>query len=36
MKFLVISHYAGEKDIDKVLNDIAVRKAYADMEKTSA
>lgn len=35
-KYLVVSHYTGEKDIDKVINDIAVKKAYADIDKTSA
>jgi len=35
-RFLVISHYTGEKDVDKVLTDIAIKKAYADMGKTSA
>ena len=35
-KFLVVSHYTGGKDVDEVLTDIAIKKAYADMEKTSA
>jgi len=35
-KFLVVSHYTGGKDIDEVLTDIAVRKAYADMGKNIA
>jgi len=30
-KFLVVSHYTGGKDVDEVLNDIAIRQAYADM-----
>ncbi len=29
--YKVVSHYTGDKDIDKVILTLAVKKAYADM-----
>lgn len=29
--YKVVSHYTGDKDIDKVILRLAVNKAYADM-----
>ncbi len=30
--YRVVSHYTGTKDIDKVLESMALRRAYADMK----
>lgn len=29
----VVSHYTGEKDIDKVIRNLAEKQAYEDMKK---
>ena len=29
--YTVVSHYAGEKDIDEVISKLAAQQAYADM-----
>ncbi len=34
-KYKVISHYVGNKDINKVIHDLAIKEAYADMEITA-
>ena len=31
-KYTVVSHYVGKKNVDNVLREIAVRRAYSDME----
>ena len=30
-EFIVVSHYSGDKDVDKVLNIIAERRAYSEL-----
>ena len=32
-KYKVISHYTGTKDLDKVLKEIALRRAYEETKK---
>jgi hypothetical protein len=36
VKYTVVSHYVGEKDIDDVILKLAESSAYADMEIASA
>lgn len=36
ISYTVVSHYAGNKDIDKVVRNIALSKAYEDMKIHSA
>ncbi len=31
-KYTVVSHYVGKKNVDNVLREIAVKRAYSDME----
>ena len=31
-KYTVVSHYVGKKNVDNVLREIAVKRAYFDME----
>ena len=31
-KYTVFSHYVGKKNVDNVLREIAVKRAYSDME----
>ena len=31
-KYIVTSHYVGRKNVDNVLREIAVKRAYFDME----
>ena len=31
-KYIVTSHYVGKKNVDNVLREIAVKRAYSDME----
>ena len=31
-KYTVVSHYVGTKNVDNVLREIAVLRAYSDME----
>lgn len=31
-KYIVTSHYVGRKNVDNVLREIAVKRAYSDME----
>ncbi len=31
--YTVVSHYTGEKDIDKVIRNLAEKQAYEDMKK---
>ena len=35
-RYIVISHYTGKKDVNKVIREIAIKKAYADMDKMTA
>ena len=35
-RYIVISHYTGKKDVNKVIREIAIKKAYADMDKITA
>lgn len=30
-KYTVVSHYVGKKNVDNVLREIAVKRAYSDM-----
>jgi len=30
-KYIVTAHYVGDKDIDNVLNNLAIEKAYAEI-----
>ncbi len=30
IRYVVVSHYTGKKDIDKVMTELAQRRAYAD------
>ena len=32
-KYTAVSHYVGKKNVDNVLREIAVKRAYSDMEK---
>ena len=36
VEYRVISHYTGEKDIDKVIIDLAVKKAYEETKADTA
>ena len=36
VKYTVVSHYVGEKDIDDVILKLAESSAYADMDAASA
>lgn len=36
ISYTVVSHYAGDKDINKVVRSIAFNKAYEDMKMHSA
>ena len=36
ISYIVVSHYAGDKDINKVVRSIALSKAYEDMKIHSA
>ena len=36
VSYTVVSHYTGDKDIDKVVKNIALNKAYEDMKIHSA
>ncbi len=36
ISYTVVSHYAGDKDINKVVRNIALSKAYEDMKIHSA
>ena len=31
-KYTVVSHYVGKKNVDNVLREIDVKRAYSDME----
>ena len=31
-KYTVVSHYVGKKNVDNVLREIAVKRAYSDMD----
>lgn len=31
-KYTVVSHYVGKKNVDNVLREIAIKRAYSDME----
>lgn len=35
-KYTVVSHYVGKKNVDNVLREIAVKRAYSDMENKPA
>lgn len=35
-KYIVVSHYVGKKNVDNVLREIAVKRAYSDMENKPA
>lgn len=35
-KYTVVSHYVGKKNVDNILREIAVRRAYSDMENKPA
>lgn len=35
-RYIVTSHYTGKKDVDKVIREIALKRAYADMDKITA
>lgn len=34
-KYTVVSHYVGKKNVDNVLREIAVKRAYSDMENSA-
>ncbi len=34
-KYVVVSHYAGDKDFKKVLSDLAFRQVLADMQNSA-
>ena len=36
ISYIVVSHYSGDKDINKVVRNIALSKAYEDMKIHSA
>ena len=35
-KYTVVSHYVGKKNVDNVLREIAVKRAYSDKENKPA
>ena len=34
-KYTVVSHYVGKKNVDNVLREISLKRAYSDMENTA-